>query len=253
MIVIADNLQPLNPEIKRALDEKAKGPIQKTVKACEAAGAGMLDLNPGYLSARNLDRMPFLVETVQEVSSLPLVIDSPNPAVIAEGLKACRTRPIINALSLESEKLEKILPMAVEHQTDLVLLLMDERSMTPPRFDEKLALAIELREHCLAAGLTSDKLIFDPVMPALSWPDAFAQAADVIKTIRFLSSGAVFQESVRTMIGLSNLRSGQRHIYPPKLDEICLSMLAGAGLDYALVNVLQAGAMDAVSLISQML
>ena len=41
------------------------------------------------------------------------------------------------------------------------------------------------------------------------------------------------------MAGLSNLRSGQRNIYPRRVEEACLAMLAGAGLDLALINVLK--------------
>jgi 5-methyltetrahydrofolate corrinoid/iron sulfur protein methyltransferase len=81
-------------------------------------------------------------------------------------------------------------------------------------------------------------LIFDPVLPHLSWPDAYAQISRAIQLVRLLSSGALFKDPVRTMAGLSNLRSGQRNLYPRRVEEVCLTMLAGAGLDLGLINVL---------------
>lgn len=239
MILVADNLQPLNPRVAGALEDLDPKPLQEIARRCERAGARLLDLNPGYLSKRREDRMTFMVEAVQEATSLRLVLDSPNPRVLARGLAACRETPVLNALSLEEHKLAGILPLAVEHQTDLVILLMDERSFTPPRLEEKIALAVELREHALAAGLSQEQLIFDPVLPTLSWPDAVFQVSQVIKTVRLLACGAIFQENVRTMIGLSNLRSAQRSRIPIRLEEICLSLLAGAGLDFALADLFQ--------------
>jgi 5-methyltetrahydrofolate--homocysteine methyltransferase len=63
--------------------------------------------------------MTFLVEAVQEVTSLPLILDSPRVGVLARGLKACRSKPILNALTLEEHRLQEILPLAAEHQTSL--------------------------------------------------------------------------------------------------------------------------------------
>ncbi|MBU2549407.1 MAG: dihydropteroate synthase [Proteobacteria bacterium] len=253
MILAADNLQTMNPRVAEAVKALDPGPIQDIARRAERAGADLLDLNPGYLPPGREDRMAFMVEAVEEVSSLRLILDSPQSGVLARGLAAARRTPILNAVSLEEHKLKDILPLAAEHGTDLVLLLMDERSFTPPGLDEKLALALELRERALEAGLSQERLIFDPVLPSLSWPDAWFRVAEAVRTIRLLASGAVFQDSVRTMAGLSNLRSGQRRIYPARLEETCLALLAGAGLDCALVDLLRPGAADAAREINGML
>ena len=229
MITAADNIHALNPQVAEALRVLNPSPIQDIVRRLERAGARLLDLNPGYLSPRHEDRMTFLVEAVQEVTSLRLILDSANPKVLARGLAACRETPILNALSLEERKLAELLPLAVEHQTDLVILLMDETAFTPPSMEGKIALAVELWDRARTAGLNQDKLIFDPVLPTLTWPDAWLQVSQVIKTVRLLSSGAIFQEGVRTMVGLSNLRSKMRRRVPVDVEETCLAMLSGAG------------------------
>jgi cobalamin-dependent methionine synthase I len=253
VILAADNLHALNSVFADALERLDPKPIQLLARQCEAAGAAMLDLNPGYLSRRKEDRMAFLVETVQEVSSARLILDSPNPRLLARGLSVCREAPMLNALSLEEQKLAEILPLAVEHGTDLVLLLMDERSFTPPSMEEKVAIAIELRERSLAAGLKHEDLVFDPVLPNLSWDDAFLRVREGIKTVRLLASGAMFQEPARAMIGLSNLRSGQSGRYSPRIEETCLSLFAGAGLSVALANVLQPNLMETYDLVKNMM
>jgi 5-methyltetrahydrofolate corrinoid/iron sulfur protein methyltransferase len=238
MILAADNLTVTNFQVGQALDRLDPQPFQDLVRRCEAAGARLLDLNPGYLSRRREDRLSFMVEAVQTVSALPLILDSPSARVLERGLAACRSKPILSALTLEEIKLAEILPLAVEHQTDLVVLLLDERSFSPPSAEGKIALALELRERAVAAGLPGEKLIFDPVVPNLSWPDAWAQAGEVVKAVRWLAGSEIFGEPTRTIAGVSNLRSGLRRQYPVALDTHFLALLAGAGLEIALADAL---------------
>ncbi len=251
MIIAADNLNVLNPVVAAALKERQAAPLQELVRRCEDAGAKILDLNPGYLPPRHEDRMAFLVEAVQQVSRLRLMLDSPNPKVLARGLAVCKRTPILNALTLEEEKLREILPLAAAHHTDLVLLLLDERSFAPPSLEGKVTVAMQLREAALAAGVKEERLIFDAVLPNLSWPDAWAQVGEIVKLVRLLVEGSLFQASARTMVGLSNLRSGLRHAYPSQMEVACLYLLAGAGLSQVLADVLQPEVMEAVRLISQ--
>lgn len=253
VFLVADNLHGLNPVVADALRRLDPRPVQQLVASCERQGAQLIDVNPGYLSRNQEDRMTFLVEAVQEVTSLGLILDTPNPRVMARGLRSCKVKAIISALSLEERKVQEILPLAVEYRAGLVILLMDERSMTPPRTEEKLALALELRERAISAGVDPDDLIFDPVLPNLSWDDAFLRVAEDVKTVRLLAGGAIFQEPVRTMAGLSNLRSGQRRRYPFSLEAACMAVLAGAGLEFLLADVFQPGFGEAYRTLSAML
>jgi 5-methyltetrahydrofolate corrinoid/iron sulfur protein methyltransferase len=253
VLLAADNLHALNEVFSNALESLDPAPIRELVKRCQKAGASLLDLNPGHLSRRKEDRIEFLVDTVQEVSDLPLILDNPNPRVLERGIAACKNTPIINALSLEESKLDGILPLAVEHRTDLVLLLMDERSFTPRSLEEKIGIALQLREHCISAGLPNEALIYDPVLPNLSWDDAYFRISEDIKTVRLLSSGAIFQEPARTMVGLSNMRSGMSGRKPVSFEQTCMGLLAGAGLSIVLANVLQPDLVNSYNLIESTL
>jgi cobalamin-dependent methionine synthase I len=253
MILAADNLTATHPQVAAALDRLDPTPIQELALRCQEAGARYLDLNPGYLGARRADRLAFMVDAVQEVTLLPLILDSPEPEVLARGLAACRSKPILNAITVEERKLKEILPLAVAHDLDLVVLLLDERSYPPPTLEGKLMLAVDLRDRAVAAGLAPERLIFDPVLPNLSWPDAYAQTGAVISTVRWLAAGSVFGEPARTMAGLSNLRSGFRRMYPQSLEAQVLALLAGAGLTLALADALSPAVQESFALIRQIL
>jgi 5-methyltetrahydrofolate corrinoid/iron sulfur protein methyltransferase len=251
LIIAADNLNILNPPVARALEAMDPGPLQELARRCEQAGANLIDLNPGFLPPRRQDRMAFMVEAVQQVTGLRLILDSPSAPVLARGLAVAVQPPILNACTLEAEKLRDILPLAAAHQADLVLLLLDARSRPGASLEEKLTLALELREHALAAGLTDTQLIYDPVIPNLTWPDAWFQVGEVLKTVRLLQGGGLWGEPARTMAGLSNLRSALRDTYPLRVEAAALALLAGAGLSLALVDVLQPGLMETVRVINQ--
>jgi 5-methyltetrahydrofolate corrinoid/iron sulfur protein methyltransferase len=252
LIVAADNLNVLNPVVAKALQTLDPHPLQELARRVEQVGAQLIDINPGYLPPRHLDRMAFVVEAVQEVTNVGLVLDSPNARVLARGLEACSRVPILNACTLENDKLREILPLAAAHETDLVLLLLDARSFPAVSLEGKITLALELRELALAVGVKDEHLIYDPVLPNLSWPDAWEQTAAVVKTVRLLASGEILQTPGRTMVGLSNLRSGLRNTYPSRVEEAALGVLAGAGIQITLMDVLQPGLMDTVRVINQM-
>jgi 5-methyltetrahydrofolate corrinoid/iron sulfur protein methyltransferase len=253
MKIIADNLNALNPEVYQAIQNIDPGPIQALALQCREAGADFIDINPGYLPKGREDRMGFMVEAVQAVTDLGLVLDSPNPRVLARGLAVCRGKAIINALTLEENKINEILPLAVEHGTPLILLLLDDHSRPPNTLEEKIALAVALRERAVAAGLSEELLIFDPLMPHLSWPDASAHIEAGLAFIRLASSGALFNQEAETVIGLSNLHSGYKHSDSLLLEKTCLSLMAGAGLSHVLLNVLRPELGKEISRIRQLI
>jgi 5-methyltetrahydrofolate corrinoid/iron sulfur protein methyltransferase len=252
MIAVSDNLNGLNPALRGAMKRLDPEPIQEIVTAIDKAGAGMIDINPGYLPKHSEDKMRFLVETIQAVTTSRLILDSPNPSLMEIGLSACNQKPIINSVSLEKHKLEGILPLAVEWNCDLAILLMDESSFSPPSVEEKISLALEISQRCLKAGMSLDQLIFDPVLPSLSWPDSWHRIGEAVRTIRLLSTGAVFDQPVRTMVGLSNLRSGFKRLYPLEIDLVSLGMLGGAGLEYALVDFFEPRILQLIELANRM-
>lgn len=58
-------------------------------------------------------------------TTMRLILDSPHARVLAEGLAVCRDKPILNALTLEKQKVEEIPPLAAQYKTQLIVLLLD--------------------------------------------------------------------------------------------------------------------------------
>ncbi len=237
MRLIADNLRITQKTIETAVAEKDPLPLQAMAKWCAAAGADGIDINSGPLYRDPETRMAFMVEAVQEVTHLPLTLDTSNPKALKAGLLACKTPTTLNGLSLEPSKLDHILPLAAAYQTDLICYLLYPNGHVPPDSAERLNVAVSIYQKCLEAGIEPDHVIIDPVVAPLSWQDGLFQAREVLTVIKTLPE--LLGYPVRTIVGLSNLTAGARDPIKKHLaEQTYLPMLAASGLSMILMNVL---------------
>ncbi len=236
MIIVADNIQITNSAIENALKNMRPELIQEMAKKCEAAGAEMLDINSGPLPRDPEAKMTFLVEAVQDVSDLPILIDTANPKAVEAGLRANRKTAVINGFSLEPAKLESILPLAKKFDADIIGYLLYPNSHVPPDEAERLNVAMELYNEFQNAGLDKNRLIIDPVVVPVLWQNGNIQAMEVMSVIKTLPDLLGFD--VRTIAGVSNLTTGKGNRDKKLvLERAYLPMLAAAGLSMALLNV----------------
>jgi len=247
MIVVADNLRITLPLMRQSVAGRNPEPIRKLAVACRNAGARAIDVNSGPLSRQAAEKMTFLVETLQDAVDLALVLDTTNPAAMAAGLAACRSRPTINGISLEPEKIERLLPLAQRHDCDVIGYLLRPDGQVPADAAGRMEAALGIWGVCQKAGIDSARLIIDPVVAPLAWQDGNRQNMAVLEVLQTLPDLLGFP--VRTIAGLSNLTTGApddrtRRRYQKSF----LPMLAAAGLDMVLMNVLDPTIMRAADM-----
>jgi 5-methyltetrahydrofolate corrinoid/iron sulfur protein methyltransferase len=237
VLLVADNLQITDPAVAAALAARDPQPVRELAARCAAAGAEAIDVNSGPLTRDPQGQMTFLVEAVRSVTDLPLLIDTSNPAAMEAGLRAAGPGTIINGFSLEPAILNRILPLARTYDADIIGFLLTPRSHVPQDSAERLSLAVDLLHACQAAGIAPQRLIIDPVVVPLAWQDGHRQAREMLTLLRQLPEVLGFP--VRTIAGLSNLTTGRGHRRRRLLlERTYLPMLAAAGLDMVLLNVL---------------
>ncbi len=236
MFLAADNLQITDPKVARAVELMDPGPIRDLVKRCVKSGADAVDINPGPLKKDPGQKMKFLVETVQSVTDLPLLLDTTNPDALAAGLAASSNPVIINGFSLEPARIERILPLAVEFDADIIGYLLSPDSRVPVDEAGCFEIASELLVCAEKSGLNPERLIIDPVVAPLVWENGARHNRDILSVIRNL--GELYGFPVRTIAGLSNLTSGPAP-YAARLtmETAFLAMMADAGLSIALLNI----------------
>ena len=245
MIIVADNLRITLPAISRAVDRLDPEPIRQMVSACMDAGAQAIDINSGPLSRSPEEKMTFLVHTVQATVDLPIVLDTASPRAMAAGLAASRRKAIINGVSLEPEKLDRILPLARQYDCDIIGYLLHPNGHVPVGASGRMEAAVALFSEMQAAGISPERIIIDPVVAPLAWQDGNRQNMAVLEVVRALPDLLGFP--VRTIAGLSNLTSeapdaDTRRCY----QAVFLPMLVAAGVSMILLNVLDPAIMHAV-------
>lgn len=237
MQLIADNLRITKPSIQKALKDKDPSAIMALAEKCARKGAWAIDVNTGPLGRAPEDGMYFFIDAVQQVTHLPLLIDTSNPCAMQAGLEAAKNRVVINGYSLEPKKIEQILPLAKKYDADIVGFLLYPDSSVPKDANERFEIALALFEAAQAAGVPNERLIIDPVVPPLSWEDGIVQAREVLTVIQTLPDLLGFP--VRTIAGISNLATrANDKIKKKRITQSYLSMLAAAGLSYALIDIL---------------
>ena len=246
MIIVADNLRITQPAIARAVDALDPAPIRQMAEACRDAGADAIDINSGPLSRDGEKKMTFLVETVQAIVDLPMVLDTTNPDALAAGLAACRQPAIINGVSLEPEKLARILPLAGTTNVELICYLLRPDGHVPPDADGRMENAVTLFNECQAAGIGPERLIIDPIIAPLVWQDGNRQNMALLDVIRTLPD--LLGYPVRSIAGLSNLTTGAPDSDTrSRYQRAFLPMLVASGVTILLMNVLDNRLMDAAA------
>ena len=246
MRLVADNLQITLPAIQQAVHDMDPDPIQDLVRRCLAAGAQAIDINSGPLSRKPEEKMSFLVNTVQEATDLPLLLDTTNPTALEAGLQVGRNPMIINGFSLEPAKITAILPLAAAYDADIIGYLLDPNGHVPADASGRMEVAVKLYDEFQKAGIDDNRLIIDPVVAPLMWADGVRQNMDVLAVLRALPDLLGF--SVRSIAGVSNLTTGGGPLANRLLlERSYVPMLAAAGLTMALVNVFHSETVEVVN------
>jgi len=228
MLIIAERINSSRKSIAEAMKSKDGGFIQNEAIAQTEAGADYIDVNAGTFVGEETERLKWLVELVQEVTDLPLCIDSPDPAVIEAVLPMAKRPPMINSITLEPGRLKGILPLVAEHKTKVIGLCQSEDKMAETA-EDKLRLARQLVEKTSEAGIPLDNLYIDPlVYPLATNPESALATIEAI--------GQIMKEfpGVHTTCGLTNVSYGL-----PKRKLVNRTFLVAAitrGLDSAIMD-----------------
>jgi cobalamin-dependent methionine synthase I len=202
MLIIAEKINASRKYIAQAIASGNAAFIQNEAKAQDQAGAHYIDVNAGTFVGEEAERLEWVIQVVEQVSELPLCIDSPDPRVIRSVLPLVKKTPIINSITLEPSRLEGILPLVVENRTKVIALCQSEESMAETT-ESKVKIAEQLIKRVTDAGVPITDLYIDPLVYPLSTNPESALAT--LKAIEMIMKGF---PGVHTVCGLTNVSYG---------------------------------------------
>lgn len=231
MIIIGERINGMFKDIGDALRNKDPKPLQYWAAKQEEGGAHYLDVNsgPAIPTDERAEAYKWMVQVIQEVTDLPLTLDSTNYNAIEEGLKVCKRPAMINSVPAEREKIERVFGMAMQYNASVIGLTMDKKGI-PKDAENRVAFAMELVAAADEFGLPMEDLFIDPLI--LPCNVAQEHAPEVLESLRQIKSLA--NPSPRTVLGLSNVsqKSPDRHL----INRTYLAMAMACGLDAAIMD-----------------
>jgi 5-methyltetrahydrofolate corrinoid/iron sulfur protein methyltransferase len=250
MILIGERINGMFTNVKQAIAEKDKKIIQDLAVRQTAAGAAYLDVNVGTAAADQEGTMQWLIETIQEVCTTPLSLDSQKPAVIAAGLKVIDAENglILNSTPLNKKSDEEVFDKYVEMaesagpKANIIALTMDKNGV-PQDIDTRVEIAAQILSRAMERGFDPQRLFIDTIVLPVKVPNAQNQPGNILTAmdqIKYLSDPAP-----HLTVGLSNLSQGatERSL----INRIFLTMAISHGLDSAIVDVNDQELMNAVA------
>ena len=236
-IVVGERINPTGKKkLQAELREGKLDLVREMAMAQEENGARILDINMGM---NGIDEKEMMKQVIYEVSSTvdcPLCIDTSHIDVMEEALRIYPGRALINSISLESEKIEKMLPIAKKYGAMFVLLPLSDEGLPKDAEDKKRIIEI-VYDRAMKMGMAHEDIVVDGLVATIGAnPEAAKECYD---TIAYCKD----ERLLPTICGLSNISFGlPERMY---VNTAFLTMAICKGLTMAIANPSQELLMNA--------
>jgi 5-methyltetrahydrofolate--homocysteine methyltransferase len=237
-VMIGERINPTGRKLLAA--EMAAGDYSRVVAEAIAqveAGAQMLDVNAGIPLADEPKILADCIRLVQETVPVPLSIDSSIVEALEAGLAVYKGKPLVNSVTGEEERLERVLPLIKKYNAAVVAISNDETGISEDP-DIRYEVAKKIVERAADHGIPREDIVVDPlVMPVGAINDAGLKLMHLLRRLRT-------ELKVNTTCGASNFSFG----LPNRrgLTASFLPMMIGAGMTSAIMNPLHVEDISAV-------
>ncbi len=231
----------INPTGRKLLAEEMKAGdfsrVERDTIAQVEAGAHMLDVNAGIPLADEPAILARTIQLVQSLTDVPLSIDSSIVEALEAGLAAYRGRALVNSVTGEEERLERVLPLVKKYGAAVVAISNDETGISEDP-DVRFAVAKRIVERAADHGIPREDIVVDPLlMPIGALPTAGRQVFRILGRLRD-------ELKVNSTCGASNVSFGLPN--REGINATYLAMAMASGLTSAITNPLAEGVRHAV-------
>ncbi|MBF0233144.1 MAG: dihydropteroate synthase [Desulfamplus sp.] len=228
--VIGERINTSRKSVQAAVADRNAEYIIDDVNKQQAAGAHFIDVNAGARIGHEVEDMKWLINTIQPVATVPLCLDSPDPAVLEMAFKMVEKTPMINSISLEKERFDAMIPFLTGKDCKVIALCMDDAGM-PVSSDDIVGRAVKLVEELNKIGIKTENIYIDPLVQPISTDST--KGVMVLNAVRAIK--AKFPD-VHISGGLSNISYGlpQRKI----INRTFVALMMEAGMDSAIIDPL---------------
>ena len=235
-VLIGERINPTGKRrLRQALLDGDADYLLAQASAQADAGAQVLDVNVGL---PELDEPRVLTDTVcaiQEITDLPLQLDSSDPAALARALRRYNGKALVNSVNGKRESMAAIFPLVKKYGGVLIALTLDETGI-PETADGRMEIARRIKTEATRYGISAKDLVFDPLALTVSADDR--AACVTLECLRRIPR----ELGCQTSLGISNISFGL-----PRRELVTASFFAmaiAAGLGAAILDPTNARIME---------
>jgi 5-methyltetrahydrofolate--homocysteine methyltransferase len=237
-VIIGERINPTGRAI--LMEEMKAGDfsrVERDTTAQVEAGAHMLDVNAGIPLADEPAILAKTIQLVQSLTDIPLSIDSSIVEALEAGLAVYQGKALLNSVTGEEERLERVLPLVKKYGAAVVAISNDETGISEDP-DVRYAVAKRIVERARDHGIPYEDIVVDPLlMPIGAMPTAGRQVFRILGRLRD-------ELKVNSTCGASNVSFGLPH--RAGINGAYLTMAMASGLTSAITNPIAPGAREAV-------
>jgi cobalamin-dependent methionine synthase I len=246
MFIIAENLGVRNRDFMRAVEGGNRSEIARMAGELKRAGADAINVQCSLDGSGDEDRMPWVAEAIEKAVDSLLCLDTRNSGALKKCFSVLKKSCIINYLSSsEPRDSEELLRMVQKTKSHLVLRASGES--VPLSFEARLQILEDLLEAANRADIPNERLFMDPSVVHMGrgmGQEHLVNAIEVLHSIR-----EMIDPRVNTVAWISNISTGMKREMRKVIEAAFLLYMAGAGLDAAVVDVLDPELKKAIYLV----
>ena len=230
-VIIGERINPTGRKLmQKALQAGDFDIVRKDAVAQVNAGAKILDVNAGVPGADEPALLKKVLNTVLEVTDVPLCIDTADPEALEVALKEYQGKALVNSVNGEERSLDAVLPLVKEYGAAVIGLCMDDDGI-PTSAEHRLSVAAKIIERASKLGIPIEDIVIDPL--ALTMGADHTAGSMAMETIEMI----VAEFGVNITMGASNISFGmpdRKHI-----NSTFIAMSIYAGLSCPITNPLE--------------
>jgi 5-methyltetrahydrofolate--homocysteine methyltransferase len=230
-VIIGERINPTGRKLMlKALQEGNFDMVRKDAKNQVEAGAKILDVNAGVPGADEPTLLKQVMDTVMEVTDVPLCIDTADPDALEAALKTYDGKALINSVNGEERSLGTVLPLVKEYGAATIGLCMDDDGI-PATADARFQVAASIIERAGKLGIPTEDVVIDPL--ALTMSSDHTAGLIAMQTI----DKVIAEFGVNITMGASNISFG----LPDRkfVNATFIAMAIHAGLTCPITNPLE--------------
>jgi cobalamin-dependent methionine synthase I len=230
MIIIGEKINGAIPSVAEAIAKKDADFIKNLAKTQADAGADYIDVCASTDVEIELETMKWLIDLVQEATDTPIAVDSPNEQICVEAIAFCNKPGLVNSVSMEGDKIDRVFPVIANTNWHCAALLCDDTGI-PKSGEQRMEVFSAIMEKAKEYKIDSSRLHIDPLVEMLcTSEDGINVILDVIRKIKKA------YPTIHVTGGASNISFN----LPARkfVNQAFLVLAMGAGMDSAIINPL---------------